>query len=132
MKRSQLKPTNMEPQFAAFAAAAILGGGGGCGLAELIYYNIKDSNSPDIRSLPQWRVHMGAISVGIVAFMVALFLLERLNQRRKRPAWRSAAIWSPLAALTGIATAIHIPICFVIVSGYACARWAYSKTMSAS
>jgi len=93
--------------------------------AEIIYDNIKDSGAPDMRQFPSWRAHMGSACIGSVAFVIALFLLESLGRGSRRIAARSVTPWWPIVALTGLATAIHIPIYLVILFGALYSPWAY-------
>ena len=98
--------------------------------AEIIYDNIKDSSAPDMHQLPGWRAHMGFACVGTVAFVTSLFLLESLGGRPKSAALRSAVLWLPLVALTGLATAIHIPVYLVVVLAALYSPWAYLRTLA--
>jgi hypothetical protein len=112
-------------------ALAALFGAGAFYCAEIIYDNIKDSGAPDMRQLPGWRAHMGSACVGSLAFVTALFLLESLGRRSRLVAARSAVPWLPIVALTGLATAVHIPICVVIVVAAIYSPWAYLRTRAA-
>jgi hypothetical protein len=97
-----------------------------CG--EIIYDNIKDSGAPDMRRLPGWRAHMASACIGTLAFVISLFLLESLGRRSKSSALRSTAPWLPLVALTGLATAIHIPSYLVALVTALYSPWAYLHT----
>jgi hypothetical protein len=107
---------------------ATLFGGGAFYCAEIIYGNIKDSGAPDIRQFPGWRAHMGSACVGMVAFMICLFLLESLGRGSRRIAIRSVAPWAPLVALTGVATGIHVPTYIVVLIAVTYSPWAYFRT----
>jgi hypothetical protein len=104
-----------------FGAAALY-----CG--EIIYDNIKDSGAPDMRQLPGWRAHMASACVGTLAFVISLFLLESLGRRSKGSALRSTVPWLPVVALTGLATAIHIPVYMVALLIALYSPWAYLHT----
>jgi hypothetical protein len=95
---------------------------------EIIYDNIQDSGAPNLRQLPGWRAHMAFACVGTMAFVTSLFLLESLGGRPKRVALRSAVLWFPLVALTGFATAIHLPIYVVVLLATLYSPWAYLRT----
>jgi uncharacterized membrane protein YuzA (DUF378 family) len=104
-----------------------------CGIAalycsEIIYDNIRDSGAPDMRALPAWRAHMASGCVGSLAFVTALFLLQSLAGRSKGSALRSAVPWFPLVALTGLATAVQIPIYLVVGVSAVYIPWAYLQT----
>jgi hypothetical protein len=104
-----------------------------CGAATLycggiMYDNIKHSGAPDIRGLPGWRAHMASACIGTLAFATSLFLLESLGGRSKSSALRSAVPWFPIVALTGLATAIHIPIYVVVLVTVFYSPWAYLRT----
>jgi len=104
-----------------------------CGIAvlycsEIIYDNIRDSGAPDMRALPAWRAHMASGCVGSLAFVTALFLLQSLAGRSKGSALRSAVPWFPLVALTGLATAVQIPIYLVVGVSAVYSPWAYLQT----
>jgi len=109
-------------------AVGIFGGAAALYLTEVIYSEMRDSGGPDIPGLPNWRAHMGAVCVGSIAFVVTFFLMESLGRKSKVIAWRSSIPWLPLIALTAVATAIHIPIYVVIVSGTLYSVWAYRRT----
>lgn len=100
-----------------------------CG--EIIWDNIKDSGAPDIRQLPGWRAHMASACVGTLAFVISLFLLESLGRRSKSSALRSTVPWLPIVALTGLATAIHIPIYMVALLIAIYSPWAYLHSRQA-
>jgi hypothetical protein len=111
-------------------AIATLVGAAALYCGEIIYSNIKDSGSPDMQELPRWRAHMGVACAGTLAFVTALFLLESLGGRSKSVALRSAVPWLPLVALTGLATATHIPVYVVILLIALYSPWAYLRTRS--
>lgn len=108
-------------------AIAVIAGAGALYCAEIIYDNIKDSGAPDMRQLPGWRAHMGSACVGSLAFVIALFLLESLGRNSRSIALRSAIPWLPMVLLTGLATAIHIPIYAVIAMAALYTPWAYTR-----
>lgn len=95
---------------------------------EIIYSNIKDSGAPDMRQLPEWRVHMASACVGSLAFVIALFLLESLGRKSWRIALRSALPWLPMVVFTGFATGIHIPSDVTILVTAVYSPWAYLRT----
>jgi hypothetical protein len=102
-----------------------------CGAAalycsEIIYGNIKDSDAP-MRQLPDWRAHMASACIGALVFVTSLFLLEKLGGRSRSRALRSAVPWLPMVGLTGLATAIHIPISLVILIVAFYSPWAYLR-----
>jgi hypothetical protein len=99
--------------------------------AEIIYDNIKDSGTSDMPQLPGWRAHMAFACVGTLAFVTSLFLLESLGGRPKSVALRSAVLWVPLVLLTGLATAIHIPVYLVVLVAALYSPWAYLRTRAA-
>lgn len=109
-------------------AIATLFGVGTLYCGEIVYDNIRDSGTHDMRHLPGWRAHMGSACVGSLAFVAVLFLLESLGRRSRLVAARSAAPWVPVVALTGLATAIHIPIYVVILAAAIYSPWAYLRT----
>jgi hypothetical protein len=100
-----------------------------CG--EIIYDNIKDSGTVDTRQLSGWRAHMASATAGTLTFVISLFLLESLGRRSKSDALRSTVPWLPLVALTGLATAIHIPTYLVALLAALYSPWAYSHTRPA-
>jgi len=110
---------------AALAAAAAIQAG------EIIYDNMRSSGAPYSHDIPLWRAHMGSACAGSVSFVVTLFLLENLGKKSKLAAWRAIFPWLPLVALTGLATAIHIPIYLVILAAAVYSPWAYSRTHAA-
>ncbi len=95
--------------------------------SEIIYDNIKDSGAPDMRQLPGWRAHMASACVGTLAFVTSLFLLESLGGRSRSRALRSAVLWFPLVVLTGLATAVHIPVYLVVLVAVFYIPWAYLR-----
>ena len=117
----------IDPTLVALAVSC-LGGAGGLYSAEILYGALLDSGTSDIPGLPSWRAHMGSICVGMVAFVITFFLLEALGRKSKTIAWRSSVPWLPLIVLTAVATAIHIPIYAVIITGAIYSVWAYRRT----
>ena len=109
-------------------AIATLCGVGALYCAEIMYDNIKDSGAADMRQLPGWRAHMAFACVGTLAFVISLFFLESLGGRSRRRALRSAVPWLPLVALTGLSTAIHIPMYLVVLVAGFYSPWAYLRT----
>jgi hypothetical protein len=109
-------------------AIAALFGAGALYCAEIIYDSVKDSGAPDIRQLPEWRAHMASACVGTLAFVISLFLLESLGGRPRGIALRSAILWFPLVALTGLAATIHIPVYVVVLMASLYSPWAYLRT----
>jgi hypothetical protein len=106
-------------------AIATLTGAAALYCGEIIYDNIKDSGAPDMRQLPGWRAHMASACVGTLAFVISFFLLESLSRRSKGSALRSTVPWLPVVALTGLATAIHIPTYMVALLIALYSPWAY-------
>lgn len=98
--------------------------------AEIIYDDGRDAGVPDNAGTGMWRVHMGCACIGSVAFVLALFCLERLGRGSMISALRSTIPWAPLIALTGMATAIHIPIYVVIPLILLYSLWAYRRTLA--
>lgn len=127
MRKAKRQKDTSESTPIAVALSVLFGAGALCG-AEIIYDNIKDSGAPDMRQLPSWRAHMGAACVGSLTFVASLFLLESLGRHSRSVAARSAVPWLPVVALTGLATAIHIPIYVVIPVILIYSRWAYLRT----
>lgn len=112
----------------ALAVAALIGAGAFY-CAEILYDNIRDVGATAAESpMPLWRVHMGAAFAGTVAFVIALFLLETVGRGSRRAAVRSAALWWPVVAVTGAATAVHIPVYLVIATTLVYIPWAYTRT----
>jgi hypothetical protein len=109
-------------------AAAI--GIGAIQCAEIIYSDGSDAGVADKAVVSMWRVHMGCACVGAATFVLALFCLERLARGSMISAMRSTIPWSPLIAITGIATAIHIPLYIVIPLIILLSRWAYRRSMA--
>jgi hypothetical protein len=109
-------------------AVAALVAGAAIQTVEIIYGNIRDAEVSSSHDFPLWRVHMGSAFAGSVSFVVALFLLENLGKKSKLTALRSVFPWLPVVALTGLATAIHIPIYLVILAAAVYSPWAYSRT----
>jgi hypothetical protein len=123
--KRQKQTTNSTPMAVALAT---LFGAGALYCGEIIYDNIKDSGAPDMRQLPGWRAHMASVCVGTLAFVISLFLLESLGRRSKGSALRSTVPWLPVVALTGLATAIHIPVYMVALLIAIYSPWAYLHT----
>ncbi len=109
-------------------ALATLFGLGGVYCAEIVYDVMRDAGASEIPQLPGWRAHMASACVGSVAFVTCLFLLESLGKRSRGVALRSAGLWFPLVALTGLATAVHIPVYLVILLAALYSPWAYLRT----
>jgi hypothetical protein len=109
-------------------ALACLGGGGALGSAEVISSVLWDSETGNDLRVPNWRIHMGSICVGMIAFLITFFLLEMLGRKSKAIAWRSSIPWLPLIAFTGLATAIRIPVYVMIPTVALCSVWAYRRT----
>ena len=127
MKKAKLRKNTSESTPMAIAVATLFGAMA-LYCAEIIYDNIKDSGAPDMRQFPSWRAHMGSACIGSVAFVIALFLLESLGRGSRRIAARSVTPWWPIVALTGLATAVHIPIYLVILVAIIYSPWAYFRT----
>jgi hypothetical protein len=98
--------------------------------AEIIYDNGRHEGIPDSVGAGMWRVHMGCTCLGCVAFVIALFCLERLGRGSTVSALRSTIPWLPLIALTGMATAIRIPMYVVIPLIILYGLWAYRRTLA--
>ena len=96
--------------------------------AEIIYGNIRNTDAPNDQDIPMWRAHMGSAFAGSVAFIIALFWLESLGRKSKATALRSIFPWLPVVALTGLATAVHIPIYIVLLITASYSVWAYRRT----
>ena len=84
-------------------AVACLGGAAGLTSAEVISSAVWDSETGNDPRVPNWRIHMGSICVGMIAFLITFFLLEMLGRKSKAIAWRSSIPWLPLVAFTGLA-----------------------------
>jgi hypothetical protein len=106
-----------------FGACAVL-------TVESIAGDAKDEGWQLMDRVPAWQVHMGSACLGIMTFVVALFILEVFETRSKTTAWRSSSPWLPLIALTAMATGIHIIFYVVIPIGCIYGIWAYRKTCS--
>ena len=106
--------------------------GGACAFlaVESIFPDVMDPLEHHVNKLPGWQVHMGSACVGIIAFLTFLFILELLETRSKRTAWRCSAPWLPLFGLTAIATAVHIPFYLVALVGAIYGVFAYRRTSS--
>jgi hypothetical protein len=99
--------------------------------AEVTYSSFKDSGAAGLHPFPAWRAHMGSVCVGMLGFVLCLFLLESLGKRSRRIALRSIAPWAPLIVLTGAATLIHIPAVLVVITALIYSPWACLKTCAA-
>jgi hypothetical protein len=95
---------------------------------ETLYGFLRDSGSGDLQGLSPWRVHMGSACLAMVAFVITFFLLESLARKSRPRALRSTVPWSPLVAVTGVATVIHIPIVAVTIACAVYIPWAYIRT----
>ena len=106
--------------------------GGACAFitVESICGDANDAGWQEMNRLPAWQVHMGSVFVGIVTFIVFLFILEFLETNSRTTAWRSSALWLPLVGLTALATLVHIPFYIVLLLGASYAVWAYLRTCS--
>ena len=106
--------------------------GGACAFitVESTLPDTMESLEHHMNKLPGWQVHMGSACVGIIAFLTFLFILELLETRSKRTAWRCSAPWLPLFGLTTIATAVHIPFYIVALVGSVYGVFAYRRTGS--
>jgi hypothetical protein len=106
--------------------------GGACAFitVESICGDANDAGWQQMNRLPAWQVHMGSACVGIITFVVFLFILEFLETRSRITAWQSSAPWLPLVGLTALATVVHIPIYVVFLVGGSYAVWAYRRTCS--
>ena len=122
-RRRGMEPTN--PAFPAILIA-IMCGAGMLQYAEFVFISAKDDNGRTF-DIPMWRVHMGSACLGALAFMIALFCFESLEQRSKSLALRLTVPWIPLVGITGLATIIHIPIAIVILCSLLYGIWAYRR-----
>ena len=106
--------------------------GGACAFitVESTLPDTMESLEHHMNKLPGWQAHMGSASVGIIAFLTFLFILELLETRSKRTAWRCSAPWLPLFGLTAIATAVHVPFYLVALVGAIYGVFAYRRTSS--
>jgi len=106
--------------------------GGACAFitVESTLPDAVESLEHHMNKLPGWQVHMGSACVGIIAFLTFLFILELLETRSKRTAWRCSAPWLPLFGLTAIATAVHVPFYLVALVGAIYGVFAYRRTSS--
>jgi hypothetical protein len=125
--RRQRSVTNYTPMAVALAAAI---GITALQCAEIVYDNGRDERVPHNPGAAMWRVHMGCTCAGCVAFAIALFCLERLGRGSMLLALRSTIPWLPTIALTGLATAIHIPMYVVIPLIILYGLWAYRRTLA--
>jgi len=106
--------------------------GGACAVitVESTFNDGMDVWEHQMSRLAAWQVHMGSACVGIITFVVFLFILEFLETRSRITAWQSSAPWLPLVGLTALATVVHIPIYVVFLVGGSYAVWAYRRTCS--
>jgi len=107
---------------------ALLIGAGIFYCAEATYSSIQDSGAGGLRPFSAWRAHMGSACVGVIGFMLCLFLLEVLGRGSRQIALRSITPWAPLVALTGAATVIHIPAFVVVIMALVYCPWACIRT----
>jgi hypothetical protein len=110
MKKAGSRRNTSDDTPIAIAAAAVFG----CGAfycAEIIYGNINDT-----RPIQEWPAHWSSACVASVVFVVGLYLLESLGRRSKVVALRSAAPWLPIIGITGLATAVHLPVNVVVMA----------------
>lgn len=127
MKKGKRQKNTADSTSMALALSTLIGAAA-LYCTEIVYDNLRGSGASDIREFPGWRAHMGSACVGSLAFVVTLFLLESVGRGSKRVAVRSAAPWWPIVALTGLATAIHIPVYLVILAAAIITPWAYFRT----
>lgn len=117
--RKQMTPSAATP--IALSIALLMGAG--------IFYCAEVTwNSMGLAQFPAWRAHMGSASLGLLGFMLCLFLLESLGKGSRRLALRSTMPWAPLAVLTAAATLIHIPAWVVVMTVLVYSPWACLKT----
>ncbi|MGA7829509.1 MAG: hypothetical protein WCA21_00935 [Terracidiphilus sp.] len=104
--------------------------GGACAFitVESICGDANDAGWQQMNRFPAWQVHMGSICIGIITFIVFLFILEFLETKSRIKAWRSSSPWLPLAGFTALATIVHIPFCIVLLADASYAVWAYHRT----
>jgi hypothetical protein len=103
-----------------------------CGAAmfqytEFVYMSSIDENGQPA-NIPIWRVHMGSVCLGSVAFVITLFCFEVLEKKSRSLAFNSAIPWLPLVAITGLAAIIHIPAFIVIIVGLIYGTWVYRRS----
>ena len=120
------KQTTMPASTPVALLVSLLIGAGAFYCAEATYSGIKDSSG--LRPFPAWRAHMGSACVGMLGFMLCLFLLETLGKGSRRIALRSITPWAPLIVLTGAATVIHVPAFLVVITTLLYSPWAYLRT----
>lgn len=109
-------------------SVAMLIGAGAFYCAQVTYGALEESAATGVPPFPAWRIHMGSACVGMLSFMLCLFLLESLGKGSRRIALRSVTPWAPLALLTGAATVIHIPALVVVIMTLVYSPWACFKT----
>jgi hypothetical protein len=130
MAKRQKEPSNEYSHTPTTLLVALFGCACAFITVESICGDANDAAWQQMNRLPAWQVQMGAVCVGIITFLVFLFVLEFLETQSKMTAWRSSAPWLPLLGLTALATAIHIPIYVVFLIGGSYAGWAYRRTYS--
>jgi hypothetical protein len=99
-----------------------------CGLTalyctEVIFSNIDQPGAT-------WRRHMAGVWIGTAVLVISLFLLERIGGRSNQQSFRSALPWTPLVALTGLATIVHISAVLVVTVIVFYSPWAYTQMKS--
>ena len=124
-KKPRKKASDTTPMAVAIAGLFAFGA---IQAAEIIYDNVRNTNSQGSQGIPMWRAHMGSAFIGSLAFIVALFWLESLGRKSKVTALRSVVSWLPIVGFTGLATAIHIPIYIVLLITAGYGVWAYRRT----
>ncbi len=107
---------------------SLLIGAGSFYCADVTYGAIEDYGAGGLRPFPAWRAHMGSACVGMLGFMVSLFLLESLGKGSRRTALRSIAPWAPLIVLTASATFIHVPAFVIVIITLVYCPWACFRT----
>jgi hypothetical protein len=124
-KRKKQSENSPDQTLVAFVAGCT-GGVAVAYIAEITYEAIRDEGA-QMPGLPAWRVHMACACVGMVALTLSFYLLEVVGRQSKRVAWRSSSLWTPLIAVTGVATVIHIPAYAVMIVSIAYSVWAFRK-----
>jgi hypothetical protein len=124
MKKRQEQPNREFEQTFFALLIAFLGGGGVSFYFGSAFFDLQSTGDQSIRKLSGWQVNMGAICIGLMAFVVILFCLEVLSKRSKIAGWRSSWPWLPLVGLTALATFVHIPVYLVIPAGAIHGTWA--------
>ncbi len=95
-----------------------------------IVYGFLTNNGEQVPGVPSWRAHMGSACLGLLAFVLTLFLLEILGRKSKAIAWSATYPWIPLIPLLVLATVIHIHAYIVIVLGLIYSVWAFRRMLS--